>query len=263
MNSTINNIPKEIWQPLPHVAPKGFNNSIFFYLRLFFDITVSTTYNDVKKFLLTTNNRVLEVGCGLRPYSHLIPEKAKYSSIDWDGARDYFHYKDSNTIYYHGDVFPLKDSSFEFLFHTEVLEHIYGLDLFLKECHRVLTNGGKMFFTIPFAARYHYIPYDYWRLTAASLEKLLTKAGFKNILIKTRGSDVIVIITKTNAFFARIVMRKIDNLFLGMVNKVIFGIFFAIPWISFTLLGHALLFLKIGSVDDPLGYSVYCEKETT
>ena len=120
-----------------------------------------------------------------------------------------------------------------------------------------------MFFTIPFAARYHYIPYDYWRLTAASIEKLLTKAGFKNILIKTRGSDVIVIITKTNAFFARIVMRKIDNLFLGMVNKVIFGIFFAIPWISFTLLGHALLFLKIGSVDDPLGYSVYCEKETT
>jgi hypothetical protein len=32
---------------------------------------------------------------------------------------------------------------------------------------------------------------------------------------------------------------------------------------SLTLFEHILLFLKVGSSDDPLGYSVYCEKEVT
>jgi hypothetical protein len=40
------NSSKEIWQPLPHVAPAGFKNSILFYLRLFFDISVFTTYQE-------------------------------------------------------------------------------------------------------------------------------------------------------------------------------------------------------------------------
>lgn len=221
---------------------------------------VCTTYNDVKKYLLTTRNSVLEVGCGLKPYRYLIPKGVQYCGIDWKGSGSHFHYHDPDTIYYDGSNFPLENESFEYVFHTEVLEHVFDINQFLKECYRVLSKSGKMFFTIPFSARNHYIPYDYWRLTPASLEKLLSQAGFAHIFIKPRGSDIIVAIMKINILFARVVMRSIQNPILRVINKVIFGLLFMIPWLFLTFLGHALLLLKVGSVDDPLGYSVYCEK---
>jgi SAM-dependent methyltransferase len=245
---------------LPHVAPGGFKNSILFYLRLFFDISVLTTYRDIRKYLQTTKNNVLEVGSGLKPYRNLVPKDVDYHAIDWKGASDHFHYNDADTTYYDGNTFPIKDSSFDYLFHTEVLEHVYDIRQFLKECHRVLSNKGKMFFTIPFAARNHYIPYDYWRLTPAAIEKLLGDAGFANVNIKPRGNDLIVAITKINILIVRTIMHDIHNPVIRMLNKIILGLIFVIPWVTLTVLEHIVLFLKVGSSDDPLGYSVYCEK---
>jgi SAM-dependent methyltransferase len=258
-NRAVNSV-KETWQPLPHVAPVGFKNSLLFYLRLLCDFWVSVVYKDVKEFLKNTDNSVLEVGCGLKPYRHLVPEDVRYCGIDWEGAHSSFHYNSNDTIYYNGDVFPLPDESFDYLFHTEVLEHIYDLNGFLSECYRVLSKKGKMFFTIPFAARYHYIPYDYWRLTPSSIQKLLTSAGFINVIVNPKGSDIVVIIAKINVLLIRTIMCSIRNSVLRMINRAIFGLLFVIPWAFFTLIGHLLLFLKIGSVNDPLGYTVYCEK---
>jgi SAM-dependent methyltransferase len=260
MNDTVHSL-KETWQPLPHVAPAGFRNSALFYLRLFLDMNVFTTYKDVKKYLFSTHTSVLEVGCGLKPYRYLVPEGVKYCAIDWEGAGSHFHYNDTETIYYNGDTFPVKDSSFEYLFHTEVLEHVYDLEHFLRECCRVLSGRGKMFFTIPFAARYHYIPYDYWRLTPAAIEKLLVESGFTHVLVKPRGSDIIVAVTKTKTLFVRAMMRSIGNPILRAINRFILGILFLIPLFSFALMEHLFLFFNIGSADDPLGYSVYCEKK--
>ena len=73
---------KEIWQPLPNVSRGDFKGFILFYLRLFFDISVFTVYKDVKKYLLATNNNVLEIGCGLKPYRYLVPEGVKYFGVD-------------------------------------------------------------------------------------------------------------------------------------------------------------------------------------
>jgi len=258
-NSTINSA-KETWQPLPHVAPIGFKNSLLFYIRLLCDFWVSAVYKDVKEFLKNTDNSVLEVGCGLKPYKHLVPKNVRYCGIDWEGAYSSFHYNSADTIYYNGDIFPLADESFDYLFHTEVLEHIFDLNLFLTECYRVLSNKGKMFFTIPFAARYHYIPYDYWRLTPSSIQKLLTSAGFSNVIISPKGSDLVVVIAKINVLLLRTIMRPINNAVLRIINRVIFGLLFVIPWIFFTLIGHILLFLRVGSINDPLGYTVFCEK---
>jgi len=251
---------KEVFQPLPNVARENFKGFILFYLRLFFDIGSFTVYKDVKRYLARTNKNVLEVGCGFKPYRYLVPAGVKYCGVDWIGAGNNFHCQAEDVIYYAGDILPLEDSSFDYLFHTEVLEHVYYLDQFLNECYRVLSENGKMFFTIPFAARNHYIPYDYWRLTPVSLEKLLVKAGFTHILVRPRGADIIVIIAKINVFFVRIIMRAMNNSVLSLINKVIFGSLFIIPIIFNTLLGHILLFLRVGSVDDPLGYSVYCDK---
>ena len=259
-----NNHPKEkkleFWQPLPHVPPNTLRNKALFLTRLFFDFEVLTTYRDVKRFLKGITTTVLEVGCGLQPYRHLVPSKVRYYAIDWEGSQKYFSYKVENVVYYNGDRFPLENKSFDSIFHTEVLEHIYNLNSFLSECNRVLTEKGKMLFTIPFAARYHYIPNDYWRFTPACIEKLLKDAGFKNININARGTDMTVAVTKLNSIFFRIILRDIKSKSLELINRIFFGILFMLPIISLTLIGHLLIFMGIGSRDDPLGYTVYCEK---
>ena len=250
----------EAWQPLPHVPPDSFKNKILFCLRLFFDLEVLTTYRDLKKFLKGSRNNVLEVGCGLKPYRHLVPPGVCYRAIDWEKSQTYFHYKSSDVLYYSGDIFPLQDNSSDFIFHTEVLEHIYDLHKFLSECSRVLSAKGRMFFTVPFAARYHYIPNDYWRLTPACLERLLKEAGFGFVMVKPRGSDIAVAVSKLNAVFFRLILARSGNPILRIVKPVFFGCLFAIPIIALALISHLSILLKAGSQDDPLGYSVYCGK---
>ena len=64
----------EAWKPLPHVPPDNFTHALLFRLRLFFDLEVLTVYHDLKKAFKETAGRVLEVGCGLQPYRHLLPQ---------------------------------------------------------------------------------------------------------------------------------------------------------------------------------------------
>ncbi len=250
----------EAWQPLPNVAPDTHKNRVLFGLRLFFDLEVATTYWDVKEFLSRTKKNVLEVGCGLKPYRHLVPAETKYFAIDSENSQARFCYKTDGVQYYKGSTFPVQNSVFDSIFHTEVLEHIYDPHKFLSECSRVLSVPGRMFFTVPFAARYHYIPNDYWRFTPASLERLLKETGFKSITVKPRGSDVTVAISKVNAVFFRLILSGTGNPVLRMIYIVFFGFFFAAPIILMTIIGHLSILFKIGSTDDPLGYSVYCVK---
>ncbi|OGW75841.1 MAG: hypothetical protein A2Z72_04225 [Omnitrophica bacterium RBG_13_46_9] len=249
----------EVWPPIQHVAPDSLKNKILFKLRLFFDLQVFTIYCDIKRELKYIKNDVLEIGCGLQPYRHLILREAKYYALEKKGHSSFFPYN-PNTIEYGGGTFPFKDKVFNLVFHTEVLEHVYDFTQFLSECHRVLAEKGRMFFTIPFAVRYHYIPNDYWRLTPASIEKLLKKANFKNIIVKNRGSDIVVAFSKLNALFYRIIFRGYNSFLLRIINQVFFGILFIIPIMCLTFSSHLLILLKIGSPDDPLGYTVYCEK---
>jgi hypothetical protein len=46
--------------------------------------------------------------------------------------------------------------------------------------------------TVPFAARWHYIPHDYWRFTPSSLRMLLERAGFIRVVVHGRGNAATV-----------------------------------------------------------------------
>lgn len=254
--------PGEIWLVPPHVVPDRFQNKILFAFRLFFDLQFVTVFCDTKKIFKEAKNNILEIGCGPQIYKRMIPAGANYVAIDYRGSDKFSYGSLKDVLYYDGKHFPalLKDGSFELIFYTEVLEHVWNLDLFLSECHRVASNNCKMFFTVPFAARYHYIPYDYWRLTPACIEKLLKSHGFGNIVIKNRGTDLTVAVLKLNAIFYRIILKKYDNRILGIFNTLFFGALFVIPVIFFTVIGHLSILLNFGSPQDTLGYSVYAEK---
>ncbi len=223
------------------------------------DFQVATVYLDVKKVLRRAEGDILEVGCGAQPYRHLIPPGVNYCACDSEESRK-FSYKTEGVIYFDGRNFPFSQETFDMVFHTHVLEHVYDCALFLSECHRVLASRGRMFFTVPFAVRYHYIPNDYWRYTPACLEKLLKAAGFTNIDIHAKGSDLVVALTKLNTVFYRIIFKKHKRPVWRLAAPLFFCSLFGLPILFMTVLGHLCLLLKLGSPDDPLGYSVYCEK---
>ena len=176
------------------------------------------------------------------------------------GSDGHFACRAKDVLYYDGTRFPFEDGMFNLVFHTEVLEHVYHLGPFLSECHRVLADDGQMLFTVPFAARNHYIPHDYWRLTPASITRLLQEAHFADIVVVPRGGDIAVAVHKINSVCYRIIFRNIPHRILRLVNRVFFTLLFAAPVVLFTLVGHLSILLKVGSPDDPLGYTVYCRK---
>ena len=216
----------------------------------FLDLQTSTVIADVRPWLQTRRTSILEVGCGNQPYRHFLPADCKYSGLEWAQAVDEFAMPSRvpDVTYYSGDRFPFADASYENVFHTEVLEHVMDYRTFLAECRRVLKPGGSLMFSIPFQARFHFIPHDYWRFTPSGLKTILEDAGFGEITVKPRGTDITMVFYKAVSVFYRWAYG-------GLVGKLVF-IAFAPSILAMLLIAHATIRLGLGSDDDCLGYTV-------
>lgn len=229
------------------------------FIRLIADMQVCSTYRAVRKYTQNLQlkskkkGRVLDVGCGDQPYRFLFKEPymkdIDYVPMDWDGAEAGFDYQGSGVIHYDGVHFPFGEGEFDLVFHTEVTEHVQDIGFFFKECKRVLHGGGELLFTIPFSARYHYIPYDYWRLTPSAV-RLLEAAGFTKIIIEPRGTDITVACYKTLSIGYRWLLSR--NIF-----KMLLAFLLVPLWAVSLLAGQLSIYLGIGETNDCLGYIVY------
>lgn len=130
----------------------------------------------------TATTKILDVGCGIKPYRHLFPA-AEYVGIDIAGGG---HADQAKTVdaFYDGHHIPFPDGSFDALICTQVLEHADDPDQLVRECSRVLKPGGTAFFSMPFTYPEHEIPYDFRRFTRFEHERLYKKHGFANINIQ-------------------------------------------------------------------------------
>jgi SAM-dependent methyltransferase len=135
---------------------------------------------------------VLDVGSGAQPYRPLLPADVRYRAIDVDVAGEAFGYDMPDTEYFTGDRWPVLDDAIDMVLATETLEHVPDPPVFLSEARRVLRDGGRIVMTVPFSARWHYIPHDYWRFTPSSLRNLLEAAGFGDVVVYPRGNEVTV-----------------------------------------------------------------------
>lgn len=112
----------------------------------------------LKNFIpLEKEKVILDFGCGngaiLREMAILNPE-ARYIGIDVSGvALEAAKKKLPATVFYKvgdGEKFPLSDKSIDFVFSSEVLEHVYDIENALSELQRVLKPGGKILLTVPY-----------------------------------------------------------------------------------------------------------------
>jgi ubiquinone/menaquinone biosynthesis C-methylase UbiE len=247
---------QEGFKPISNMPPDTLLNKLKFQARLILDFQTNTVYQDLRKFLPTIQGKVVDIGCGQSPYKHLLnSQKTQYYGLDIEDANQKFDYENSQIIPFDGQNIPLADSSIDGFICTEVLEHVQEPEKFISEIYRILNLGGVGILTVPWSARYHYIPYDYYRYTPSTLNRLFK--DFSSINIVPRGTDITTIVSKIIVAYFR--NLKWNKLYMWPL-KFIFNLI-TFPLLVFCVfVGHASLFLNMGCESDPLGYTIYIRK---
>lgn len=191
----------EPWRPPPLTSLAGATGTERLYAaaRRFFDLQAGSIWRDLSQLLPQFTGIVLDVGCGAQPYRNLLPADAQYVGLDTADAEKHFGYAAADIIHFEGGAWPLADASVDVVLCTETLEHVFDTTGFLAEMARVLRPGGQVILTVSFAARYHFIPHDYWRFTPACLDRLFCGANLTPVIVYARGNAVTVACYKVMA----------------------------------------------------------------
>lgn len=125
----------------------------------------------------TTALRVLDLGCGERPWEGLFGHAHCIGvDISSDGARP--------DVVAQGHALPFPDASFDIVFSSQVLEHVADEKPVLGECARTLRPAGQLVLSVPFYWPLHEEPHDYRRFTCHGLRRSLAQAGFDRIEVQ-------------------------------------------------------------------------------
>ncbi len=226
-------------------------------VRRFLDLQAGSIWTDLSQLLPERRGVVLDAGCGAQPYRSLMNPEASYQGIDHADAGRHFGYSVSDTTYYEGDRWPVSDASVDVVLSTEALEHVSDPPVYLSQAFRCLKPGGTLILTVPFSARWHFIPHDYWRFTPSGLQRLLSATGFTDIAVFARGNAVTVACYKIMALSLRLLMPQAESFWKSIHLRVLGALTLPIL-IVLALIANVSLFFDGG--DDCLGYTVIASR---
>ncbi len=150
--------------------------------------------------------KLLDLGCGSKPYEDLF-HVDEYVGIDLEqSGHDHTHSKID--LLYDGKKIPFPDETFDYIFSSEVIEHVFNLDELLFEVSRVLKPSGEFGFTCPFAWNEHEQPYDYARYTQFALQHIMNKNGFEIVTHRKSTSFIVAITQLITAYIFQSVFPK-------------------------------------------------------
>ena len=151
---------------------------------------------------------ILEVGCGDGSFTRSLAEySSDVTAVDISAAQieqNSRAYPDIRFVQHDlAQPLPFANDSFDAIWCSEVLEHLFDPGFALQEMHRVLTSGGKLLVTVPYHGLFkdvcialfkwdeHFTPTNpHIRFfTRKSLSELAVDAGFVDVRTSTCGMN--------------------------------------------------------------------------
>ena len=151
------------------------------------------------------NGRVLDVGCGRKPYREMFLTN-EYVGLEIDTIEN--RANKQADFFYDGNSFPFAGHSFDGVVCNQVLEHVFTPDRFLGEIYRVLKLDGLLLLTVPFVWDEHEQPWDYARYSSFGLKSLLEKNGFEVLQQQKINADVRVLFQLANAYLFKVLWTR-------------------------------------------------------
>ncbi|NUQ63693.1 MAG: methyltransferase domain-containing protein [Pirellulales bacterium] len=248
---------EESWRPPLLKKPENSWQRFLAAIRRWFDLQAGSAWRDLVVELAEAKGAVVDAGCGCQPYRCLLPPDVRYLGIDMVDSKDQFGYHEPDTIYYSGTTWPVADGTANLVLLTETIEHVFDTSQFLAEAQRCLRRNGLLLITVPFAARWHFIPNDFWRFTPSCLKRLLDEAGFDQIAVYARGNAVTVASYKIMALIQPFLLPQGCGFVSGMIKRFL-GLLASPLFVLCAVVGN--LSLRGSGGDDCLGYTVLARK---
>jgi SAM-dependent methyltransferase len=175
------------------------------------DLQWSVIVDQLRRVAPHARGRLLDVGCGSKPYEHIFrPFVSTYVGIEHEAT---FTQTAASSgawradLTYDGKTLPFEDGSFDTVLSVQVLEHTPHPAALVAEMARVLAENGTLILTAPFQFRLHEEPHDYFRYSPHGLRKLCGDAGLEIVEVHPQGSLWTVIGHKLNSYLAFRVAR--------------------------------------------------------
>lgn len=197
---------------------------------------------------------ILDIGCGIGYFSESISERNKSVSVisgDIDKASVRHASKNINAVFliFDAQYLPFKNSVFDCIFSTEVIEHVPNSNFFLSEVSRILKDHGKFILTtestegilsppLQHCHKYGFEKQEHKAFSEKELKEMLKKSNIKPIKINYSLSlftkillDIASIALSKSCpnFASQTDIYKIENSFLYKIWKFFF------PLISLTI----------------------------
>lgn len=199
----------------------------------FFSYHVCKTDEFVRRAanMIEKKSKVLDVGAGLCPYKKYFKDMVYISQdfcVNGENEWDFSHIdikSDAHSI-------PAKESAFDYILCTSVLEHLKYPSLAFRELSRILRKEGRIFLVTPLTIEEHHEPFDYFRFTKYGLKLLAEDAGLKVISIKKQGG-FFIFVSQTISSFPHLYFRK--KIFENIFHIILYPFNFIIAFFCYYL----------------------------
>lgn len=131
--------------------------------------------------------RVLDIGCGRQPFRQRLESFGyTYTSLDTQQNLE----ETVDVVCAIDEALPevvSRRGPYQFIFCTEVLEHVADWNIAFKNIASLLAPNGRVLITCPHFYQLHEAPYDFWRPTLHALEFYAWREGLKTLHKEAAG----------------------------------------------------------------------------
>lgn len=167
-------------------------------------------WDDLVRASKYAKGKLLDVGCGNKPYLTIFKDCVDlYIGLDRNS-----NFADIKEDFFNANI---KNSNFDTILATQVLEHVDSPEKFLKKANKILKKDGVLIITAPFIGSLHEIPNDYYRFTRYGLQVLLKKSGFEILYLKEQGNWFLSISSLINFYLE----STLNRFFLRYPKKIL------------------------------------------